>query len=138
MEMHDVYDANRNGHFIRLSARLQHESGIHITVPGFAMQREPVGEWSWLIRWGARRIGRWTGYVFLHLGEGKRNIRQTYTLPTPIQVLPNPGVDGPLFRSHRKENKRYLRKIQQDVSNRAMALRMQSAILSATSDKTSG
>src|SRR5258708_32447889 len=48
-QIHDAYDADRDGVYVRLNAEFIHEKGS-ITVPGFAMRAKAGGAWSWRVR----------------------------------------------------------------------------------------
>ena len=122
-EIHDAYDANRNGRYTRLFALLRHASGFSLKVPGFAWRAKPGGHWRWEIRWSARRLGPWKGKVVLERGVGKgRGSRWVSPLPREIQVLPNPGIQGPLVAPRKNENPRYLRRVGPDGRSRAIWL----------------
>jgi hypothetical protein len=52
-QIHDAYDADRNGIWLRLSAKIERD-GTSMTVPGFAMHQSPAGPWEWRIRFAPR------------------------------------------------------------------------------------
>lgn len=122
LEVHDAYDANRNGAYIRLFAKLRHTSGKTLKVPGFAMRRQPHGSWVWQIRWSPRRLGQWNGTVTLERGLPNKQHQLVHHLTQPIQVLPNPGIQGPLVAPQEKQNKRYLRVLQSNGTSKALWL----------------
>ena len=52
-QVHDAYDADRDGTWLRLTAEIERD-GARVEVPGFAMREEPGGAWQWRIRFAPR------------------------------------------------------------------------------------
>src|SRR5438128_1179810 len=55
-QVHDAYDADRDGVFVRLSADFINGERT-TTVPGFAMRPAAGAAWSWRVRFSPRRAG---------------------------------------------------------------------------------
>lgn len=121
-ELHDAYDANRDGQYIRLYARLKHTSGTTLTVPGFAIRKHPKRPWQWEIRWSPRKRGHWLGLVTLERGNKGKKKRLVHHIRVPIQVVGNPGIQGPLIAPRGSQNYRYLRVLMPNGSSRALWL----------------
>lgn len=93
-QVHDAYDQDRDGVWVRVEASLRHEAGETLVVPAFAMRETPLGAWRWRLRWSPTRSGRWQGAL-----------RVAARLPAPLAgeadlgatVAADGGLDGPLL-----------------------------------------
>ncbi|MCK5795858.1 MAG: hypothetical protein KAI47_01655 [Deltaproteobacteria bacterium] len=126
-EIHDAYDANRDGRSLRLIARFSREGVVGkaapgkaapgnkvITVPGFAARDRPGGPWRFRVRWSPRRAGRWRARISLYL-DGKEHIA---TLAHTIRARVDPTLAGPLIAPTRAAP-RYLRCLAADGTSKA-------------------
>jgi hypothetical protein len=120
-QVHDAYDADRDGRSIRVSAAFTHAKCGTVVVPGFAMREKPGGPWVWRVRWAPRRAGRWTGMLRIDAKLGPKagpiEIRQAF--PHTIEAKADARIDGPLVVAGNKQNPRYLRTLKADGSSRA-------------------
>lgn len=64
-QVHDAYDADRNGAFVRVEVRFTHQQSTAMTVPGFARRERPDGPWSWCVRWSPTLTGTWRAELFV-------------------------------------------------------------------------
>ncbi len=123
-QLHDAYDADRNGVFMDLSAEFSHETGRKMVVPGFAMRDRVDGLWSWRIRWSPDRPGDWRAKI-LFRGRGAWSgdaIEITQDLPDTIRAEVGKGLAGPLVMPGKDQNQSYLRELRPDGSSKALWL----------------
>ena len=123
-QVHDAYDADRNGVYLRFSAEFTSEHGQRLTVPGFAMRSTPDGPWEWRVRWTPTRVGQWRGSVRL---EGRaaatgEDLRIEQGLDEPILAEPVDGINGHIIPPGAGHSPRYLRKLRPDGSSDALWL----------------
>jgi hypothetical protein len=120
-QVHDAYDADRDGRWVRLVAVFTHADGTSVTAPGFAMRERSGGPWVWRVRWSPYRAGRWTGEVRAAWREGKGGAPAgvSAALPHAISVNADKRIEGPLCVATGKQNPRYLRIRQTDGSSKA-------------------
>lgn len=64
-QVHDAYDADRDGVFLRITARFAHADGALLEVPAFALRDAPGGPWRWAVRWAPDRAGAWSMRLLL-------------------------------------------------------------------------
>ena len=123
-QVHDAYDADRDGRYLRLRAEFRHEDGGTVRVPGFAMREKPGAPWSWRVRWAPRRAGRWTATVFLEgrAAAGGAVVTGRRILDEAIAVRFAEGTPGPLVAPGEGQNPRYLRRLAADGSSEAIWL----------------
>lgn len=118
-QIHDAYDADRDGLFIRIEGEFAHESGVRLVIPAFAMRERPEGPWSWRLRWTPTRGGTWTAALRVDAStpDGMRRI-----IEHPVGAIPvadNPGAPGFLVAPKGDENPAYLRETRADGTSRA-------------------
>ncbi|MFW6159482.1 MAG: hypothetical protein ACOC8E_09005, partial [Planctomycetota bacterium] len=119
-QVHDAYDADRDGRFARVSATFT-LGDRRVTVPGFAMREKPGGRWAWRIRWAPYRPGRWTGelQVKARLGPKAKQVNLGVPFPHPIEAAADARIAGPLIVATGEQNPRCLRVLNPDGSSRA-------------------
>ncbi len=121
-QVHDAYDADREGTWARVQATFTPDAGNPgeaITVPAFAMRDQRGGPWRWRVRWSPQRAGAWR--VALH-GAGAMGARSGDTgiaLPGTILASVEPGIAGPLVAPSGSEHPAYLRSRESDGGTRA-------------------
>ena len=120
-QVHDAFDADRNGVFIRLTAEFTGPGKQTIIIPGFAMKDEPDAAWQWCIRWSPRAVGEW--HVRLQL-KGRaatdgETVEIEQELKDAITVAPSPGISGPLVKPGPKDSPHYLRRLKPDGTTEA-------------------
>ena len=123
-QVHDAYDADRDGRYVRLRAEFRHPTAGTFTVPGFAMRERFGGRWAWRIRWAPYQPGRWT--VTVHL-EGRaapksKAVSIVQRVKRPIGATVAPGIEGPLVPPVGKQDPRFLRRLRPDGGSRAIWL----------------
>lgn len=109
-QVHDAYDADRNGVYVRLSAKFTHAQGQTVTVPGFAVKERPGAPWTWRIRWSPYRRGIWHMELAF---EGRAapegvTVRFSQKLPEPVPAWAAQGIDGALVAPNIGHNPRFL------------------------------
>jgi hypothetical protein len=120
VQIHDAYDADRDGEFIRLTARFELD-GESMLVPGFAMRDDSAGAWRWHYRWSPARAGTWTRAT---TWEGKTRLGSAVSIERrlePIVVAANAAAIGPLVSANELQPA-YLRQLSGDGSTRAIWL----------------
>jgi hypothetical protein len=109
-QVHDAYDADRDGVWVRLSAEFI-RGGETIRVPGFAMREKPGGPWRWRVRFAPRS---WEGgkatriTVALEYGEKKNAPPVVITHEVAKRPCMEAGGLGPLISPRPKDNPSYL------------------------------
>ena len=123
-QVHDAYDADRDGAYVRLSASFHHSDGETVTVPGFAMRDREGGPWQWRVRWAPRRAGTWQVKVRLTGCEssGSAATGAQQTLLQTVSARPAAGITGPLVAPSEGHNHRYLRRLRADGSSESVWL----------------
>jgi hypothetical protein len=124
-QVHDFYDADRDGVFVQLRASFDAgDAGSVSEVTGFAMREGPGGDWRWRIRWSPPRGGSWRGTVALRARArpGGDLVRLERRLEKPVVARVVPGIDGPLRSPGEGENPRYLRRETAGGGSRAVWL----------------
>ena len=121
-QIHDAYDADRDGRYIRVEATFARAGGTTVTVPGFAMRQRPGGRWRWRVRWSPRRPGKWRARVAAEVRclAGDETLRAAVDLPGPIAAEAVAGIAGPLVCPGEGENPSYLRRLRPDGSSEAL------------------
>jgi len=115
-QVHDAYDADRNGVYVRLTAEFRHRDGGTVAVPGFAMKEELGGPWRWRVRWSPRRAGEWQVTVRL---EGRAALEAepvsiAQRLQDPIIARTADWIEGPLVAPAGDQHPGYLRRLRPD------------------------
>ena len=123
-QIHDAYDADRDGVFLNLKAVFSLDGKHSLTVPGFAMRERPGGRWRWQIRWAPDRPGNWR--VRLHF-EGRATptskiVRIQQELPRKITVTDKDGIKGRLVAPKPGQNPHYVRRLRSDGASDAVWL----------------
>jgi len=124
-QVHDAYDADRDGRYMRVEATFTHEGGgTGITVPGFAMRETPGGEWRWRVRWSPRRAGKWRARVTVEARgpAGDEALRASGELAQPVDATAVAGITGPLVNPGAGDNPSYLRRLKPDGGSEALWL----------------
>lgn len=118
-QVHDAYDADRDGVYIRIEGEFTHPSGLRLVVPAFAMREKPDGPWSWRLRWTPTQPGVWTAALRLD-AAGTDKVRRLVELPLdPIAVADAPTAPGFLVAPGKDQNPAYLRETRPDGTSRA-------------------
>jgi len=109
-QIHDAYDADRDGVWVRLSAEFV-RGRERVRVPGFAMRERPGGPWVWRVRfaprsWEGDKAARIT--VRLEYGRGKSVPPAVVTHEVATRPRMEAGRFGPLVPPGPKDNSRYL------------------------------
>ena len=120
-QIHDAYDADRDGVYVRLSAQFRHTAGRTVTVAGFAMKGRSGGPWQWRIRWAPYLAGEWTVMLCLK-GKPAPDARPTLyiqNLKEPIAARAGKGIRGPLVAPKGEQHPAYLRRLRPDGSSEA-------------------
>ena len=120
-QLHDAYDADRDGRYARLDAEFRRE-GESVTVPGFAMQSAAGGAWEWRVRMAFRRPGTWRVRLRLEAGAGVEKVKATRDLPWTIEVEADERLSGPLVAPGKNDPPRYLRRLKSDGGSQALWL----------------
>ncbi len=123
-QVHDAYDADRDGAFVRLSAEFEHESGRRVTVPGFAMRESAGGGWQWRVRWSPRRPGKWKCRLMLEgrAGRDGQAVLASRALKAAITAKTVPGITGPLVAPGKGQHPGYLRRLRPDGTSKSLWL----------------
>jgi hypothetical protein len=123
-QVHDAYDADRDGVWVSLVGEFTHaKSKTRMLVPGFAMREAADGPWSWRVRWSPTRPGKWQAMITLGYSlkdplPSTRRLKATCT----IMAKATPKVEGPLVMPRKGENPNYLRTLKSDGSSEALWL----------------
>lgn len=123
-QVHDAYDADRDGVYVRLSARFRHADGEVLTVPGFAM-KEAFGErWQWRVRWSPYRPGTWRVTVRLEgrTAPDEPEVCVEHEMAKSILAKADKGIDGPLVAPAPDEHPGYLRRLKPDGASESLWL----------------
>ena len=94
-QLHDAYDADRDGRYARLTGDFRHGDQT-VTVPGFALRDKPNGAWEWRVRFAPRSAGRWLARVRLDARVDGQAINLYEDAPHAIKVRAGNGLLGPL------------------------------------------
>ena len=123
-QVHDAYDANRDGIFLRLAAEFRLNDEHTIIVPGFAMKKKPGGPWCWRVRWAPDRPGEWSVTVRFagRPGWTGKVITVAQKLKKPVHVQVVKGIDGPLVAPGKGQHPGYLRRLRPDGTSQALWL----------------
>ncbi len=123
-QVHDAYDADRDGVYLRISAQFTAECGRSLNVPGFAMKTAPDAPWQWRVRWSPDAPGPWS--VRLHFqgrtSERRQPVEFEQVLSTRVKASVLEGVDGPLRPPREGENPFYMRRVKPDGGSEALWL----------------
>ncbi|MFP4028120.1 MAG: hypothetical protein ACLFWL_10040 [Candidatus Brocadiia bacterium] len=120
-QIHDAYDADRDGVFIRITAEFSQPDRPPVVVPAFAMKAGPQKPWKWLVRWSPRRPGEWSVKVQFH-GRAERDdeiVTFDQALPNAVNATDLEGVAGPLVSTSKKHPPGYLRMLRADGTSEA-------------------
>ena len=127
-QIHDAYDADRNGVYARVSAtfttRPADGRGRSVTVPAFAMRAEPGGPWEWRVRWSPRSEGVWEVrfHIDARAGRYATPVSESFVAPFRIRARATPNILGPLVAPAGDENPFYLRRLKPDGRSEALWL----------------
>ncbi len=126
-QVHDAYDADRDGVSVRLTASFSRDGAKAteaMVVPGFAMRETPDGPWLWRVRWSPPLAGTWRACLRLEgrPKPGLEFVRIEQPLERPIEVAAAGEVEGPLVAPRDGENPAYLRRLRTDGSSEALWL----------------
>jgi len=121
-QIHDAYDADGDGVYVRLNAEFIHDKGS-ITVPGFAMRSKAGGAWNWRVRFSPRHEGIYHVRVHLDAGTGKQSapIVLDQMLDATLTAVTHRKIAGPLISPGPREPP-LLRELTGDDSSRALWL----------------
>jgi hypothetical protein len=117
-QVHDAYDADRDGTWIRGQVRFACAGAAPVDVPIFAMRPSPDAPWVWRARWMPMRPGTWTASLAI---EGAvRGSRIAASAPgLTIAVAVGPPLTGPLLAPGPDDDPRWLREANADGGSRA-------------------
>lgn len=121
-QVHDFYDADRDGVYVQVRAEVRHDDGEVIEYPGFAMRDAPGGPWRYRVRFSPTRPGHWHVTVGF-MGRARADQGAVFLaakLPTTI-VAVDSKLAGHLLPPN-PDAPRYLRQRQPDGLSRAMWL----------------
>jgi hypothetical protein len=123
-QVHDAYDADRDGVFARMRAEFSLGGGPPVVVPAFAMKERPGGAWTWRVRWSPRRPGRWSVRLRFRGRETRDGevVEVEHALPRQIRATVAAGLDGPLVAPAAAEPPGYLRRLRPDGTSEAVWL----------------
>ncbi len=124
-QLHDAYDADRNGVYAELTGEFIHAAGDRrMEVPGFAMKDQPHGLWSWRLRWTPDRVGDWQVTVRFRGRAAWNSDPVNIATPAkqPITVVPAPAAPGFWRLPTAGENPHFLREQQADGTSTAIWL----------------
>ena len=120
-QVHDAYDADRDGVCVRLVAEFRHADGHSMVVPGFAMRGEAGGDWQWRVRWSPQRAGEWSVKVSFDARRSSSHeaIKAGWVSNRPIVARVEKGIGGPLATPKGSEHPGYLRRLRADGTSQA-------------------
>ena len=127
-QIHDAYDADRNGVYIRIVATFvgtfADGEAETVAVPCFAMRRAPGAPWEWVVRWSPRREGAWRVRIDLEGSAAADGdpFKTSFPLLAILNAKAKDGIEGPLVLPTDGQNPLYLRRAQPDGSSRAVWL----------------
>jgi hypothetical protein len=121
-QVHDAYDADRDGVYLRIEGQFTHESGLKLVLPVFAMREKFDAPWSWRLRWTPTRPGKWTGLLRLEAGGLDGLARRVETDFGSLSVADDAAGPGFLVAPGPGHNPAYLRETRADGSSRALWL----------------
>ncbi|MEK7270231.1 MAG: DUF5060 domain-containing protein, partial [Planctomycetota bacterium] len=109
-QVHDAYDADRDGVYARLSAVFTHGDKTAIRVPGFAIRESPGGPWQWRIRWAPRTPGAWRYRIEF---QGRREAARPplawrSDATREIRAEADDRIGGPFVAPPASQSKRFL------------------------------
>jgi uncharacterized protein len=123
-QVHDAYDADRDGRYVRLRAEFKHEKGGVVTIPGFAMREKFDGDWQWRVRFSPRRAGKWTCRILVDVSLSKKPgaLFAERSAATGFVVKLEPKINGPLVAPKAGQHPGYLRRLKPDGKSEALWL----------------
>jgi hypothetical protein len=120
-QVHDAYDADRDGVFVQLSAILSLEGGATVVAPGFAMRSRAGAPWKWVVRWSPSRAGEWSVKVRVKgraVPDGKV-VEVERALEKKVHATVAKGIVGPLVAPGKGEAPGFLRRLRADGTSEA-------------------
>ena len=121
-QVHDAYDADRDGVYVRLSADFKLGDDT-VNVPAFALRERAGGPWVWRVRYGPRRAGAVA--VTLHLDACLAAGAQPLALETKLEqalTVEDASLPGPLTIPDKPGQPPLLRKLNADGNSTALWL----------------
>ena len=123
-QIHDAYDGDRDGVYVRVDATFSNSNGETRRVPAFAMREKANGPWRWHVRWSPLTAGKWT----MRIDVDARAPNTT----APIKFSEEfkgfavseirSGIDGPLVIPGVNDDPRFLRRLKFDGKSEALWL----------------
>jgi hypothetical protein len=119
-QVHDAYDADRNGVYIRLSADFINGDRT-TTVPGFAMRKAAGSAWNWSIRFSPRTAGSYRVRLRLEYRKGPalQPVSLEQMLDRELKAVVHEHRNGPLIVPESNELPPLLRELKPDGSSQA-------------------
>jgi len=120
-QVHDAYDADRDGVFVQVAAVCSLAGGPTVIVPGFAMRDKAGAPWKWVVRWGPRRAGEWSVKVRVKgraVPDGKV-VEVEQALKKNVRVTVEKGIVGPLVAPQKGQAPGFLRRLRSDGTSEA-------------------
>lgn len=96
-QLHDAYDADRDGAFVRVEVRFTHGQSMAMTVPGFARRDAPGGSWRWCVRWSPVLSGTWRSELFVTGALAGKPVRSWSAPSSAIMVTSEGAGEGHLL-----------------------------------------
>ncbi|MBA2482097.1 MAG: hypothetical protein H0V44_15655 [Planctomycetes bacterium] len=126
-QIHDAYDADRDGRFLRcdvtFSKRTASEA-VAVTVCAFAMRDKPAGAWRFCVRWSPRSDGDWKADATWDgcFARGGAAVRARVAVPTILRARIDARITGPLVAPGPGDTPGFLRQLRAGDTSRAIRL----------------